>query len=55
MYNMKEVADVLCPVPYDVLITHGHGDHICSIDKFDRIYLHPADWESITTKKTGHV
>lgn len=48
MYNIKEIADELCPVPYDVLITHGHGDHIGCIDRFEQVYLHPADWEDIS-------
>ena len=48
MYNVKEIADELCPVPYDVLITHGHGDHIGSIDRFTQVYLHRADWEDIS-------
>lgn len=48
MYNIKEIADELCPVPYDVLITHGHGDHIGSIDRFEEIYLHPADWDAVS-------
>ena len=43
MYNIKEIADELCPVPYDVVITHAHGDHIGSIDRFEEIYLHEAD------------
>lgn len=48
MYNIKEVADELCPVPYDVLITHGHGDHIGSFDRFEQVYLHPADWDTLS-------
>lgn len=47
MYNIREIADEICPVPYDVLISHGHGDHIGAIDQWDEIWLHPADWDAL--------
>ena len=39
MYNMREVADELCPLPYDVVLTHGHGDHVACMDKWEEVYL----------------
>lgn len=47
MYNIKEIADELCPVPYDVLISHGHGDHIAWMDMWDEVWLHPGDWPMV--------
>ena len=31
--------------PYDVVISHGHGDHIGGCCQLEKIYLHPADKE----------
>ena len=28
-----------------IYLTHGHLDHIGSWDQFEKVYLHPADWE----------
>lgn len=30
--------------PLDVVLTHGHGDHVGGIGWFDKLYLHPADF-----------
>ena len=48
MYPMREIADELCPLPYDVVLTHGHGDHVAGMDQWEAVYLHPADWESVS-------
>ncbi len=34
-------------LPYDVVLTHGHGDHAGGIGHFSNIYLHPADFEMV--------
>ncbi len=43
MYNLREIVDELCDLPYDVAITHGHCDHIAWADQWEEVYLHPAD------------
>ncbi|MBQ6451954.1 MAG: MBL fold metallo-hydrolase [Solobacterium sp.] len=48
MYNIREIADELCKVPYDVVLTHAHGDHFGSMDKWDEVYMHPDDFGLIT-------
>ena len=48
MYNIKEIADELSPVPYDVMITHAHGDHMGGIDYFEEVYMHPDDFRYMT-------
>ncbi len=44
MYNIRSIADEYCLLPYDVVLTHGHGDHIGSADLWDKAWLHPADF-----------
>ena len=48
MYNIREIADRLCDLPYDVALTHGHGDHVASMDRWDAVWLHPADWDMVS-------
>ena len=43
MYNIREIADELCDKPYDVVITHADFDHYCSMDMWDKVWLHPLD------------
>ena len=33
--------------PFDVVLTHGHVDHTGGIGWFDRVYLHPADFDEV--------
>ena len=33
--------------PYDVVLTHGHGDHAGGIGWFDKLYLHKADFDEV--------
>jgi glyoxylase-like metal-dependent hydrolase (beta-lactamase superfamily II) len=40
---VKPLIDKLCPVPYDVCITHADGDHIGAYNEWDKVWLHPAD------------
>ena len=51
MYNLREIADEMCKVPYDVVLTHGHGDHIGSMDRWDEVWLHEADWDDLSMDK----
>ena len=44
MYNIRVIADELCDLPYDVVITHADFDHYCSMDMWEEVWLHPADW-----------
>lgn len=48
MYNIREIADELCKLPYDIALTHGHGDHVASMDMWDEVWLHPADWDMVS-------
>lgn len=41
--DAKAIADHLCPLPYDVLIGHAHGDHCGAINQWEQVYLHPGD------------
>ena len=40
---LKPMIDELCPVPYDVCVTHADGDHIGACYEWDKVWLHPAD------------
>lgn len=51
MYNIRELVDRLCPLPYDVALTHGHGDHVGSMDKWEKVWLHPADWDMVSLER----
>lgn len=42
---LKPLIDELCPVPYDVCVTHADGDHIGACYEWERVWLHPADNE----------
>lgn len=43
--DLRGLVDELCPVPYDVLLTHGHVDHVGGVGAFaDReVWIHPDD------------
>ena len=52
MYNIRLIADELAGgLPYDVALTHGHGDHVASMDRWEAVWLHPADWDMIALDK----
>ena len=51
MYNIREIADELCPLPYDVVITHSHGDHYGYMDAWDEVWIHPDDIPNLTDEK----
>ena len=37
----------LTPLPVEVLLTHGHGDHAGGVGPFGRAYAHEADWKLV--------
>lgn len=43
--DLKSIIEDITQKPYEVVLTHGHLDHIGSWDQFDRVWLHPADRE----------
>lgn len=45
MESLKPVIEQLTNKPVTVLITHGHLDHMCHADEFDRVYM---DWRDIS-------
>lgn len=53
MYDIRSIVDELCPLPYDVVITHSHCDHTGCVDKWEEVWLHPADWESYLNAGMG--
>ena len=46
-FDARDLVEKLCPVPYDVVLTHGHGDHVGAMSQWDQVWLHPADLERI--------
>ncbi len=50
--DLKSIIDEITKLPYEVVLTHGHQDHIGSWDQFDKVYLHPDDWEKAMAVKT---
>lgn len=43
--GLKEKVEELTNLPYDVILTHGHGDHGSGAAEFDSVYIFPADKE----------
>ena len=43
--DLKSIIEEITNKPYEVVLTHGHLDHIGSWDQFGRVWLHPADKE----------
>lgn len=41
--NVREQAEKLTSLPFMVINTHGHGDHVLGNTAFEEAYLHPAD------------
>lgn len=42
-FDAKSLIEHLCPLPYDVAITHAHGDHCGSMCQYDHVWLFPED------------
>ena len=47
MYNIKEVVDGLTDLPVELVLTHGHGDHIGCAGLFETVYCHEADQQDV--------
>lgn len=45
--DLKAYVDTLTDKPLEVILTHGHCDHAGGAAPFDKVYLHPADWELV--------
>lgn len=43
--DLKSIIEDITALPYEVVLTHGHLDHIGSWDQFEKVWLHPADRE----------
>jgi glyoxylase-like metal-dependent hydrolase (beta-lactamase superfamily II) len=43
--NLRRQVDAMTELPYRVIASHGHGDHTRGNYQFDRVLLHPADFE----------
>lgn len=41
--DVKKLVEMLTDLPYEVLLTHGHIDHIGGMYDFDEVYLPQAD------------
>lgn len=42
-FDAKSLIEHLCPLPYDVAITHAHGDHCGAMCQFPSIWLFEED------------
>lgn len=41
--NIREFVESITDKPYDVVLTHGHMDHVGGACLFDRVYINPKD------------
>lgn len=41
--DFKGLVEKLLGVPYDVVLTHGHTDHVGGSHQFAKIHIHPGD------------
>jgi glyoxylase-like metal-dependent hydrolase (beta-lactamase superfamily II) len=42
--DLKAFVDEIATKPYDVVLTHGHLDHVGAICQFEKIYINKKDW-----------
>lgn len=42
--GLRELVESLTDLPVQVLLTHGHRDHIGGVGQFGQAWLHPADF-----------
>ncbi len=54
MCDFRAIVESITHLPYTVALTHGHQDHCGSMDQFDRVWLHPADWEAALAVKNQY-
>lgn len=47
MSDIRQIVEKLCPHEYDVVLSHAHGDHVGGMDRWDRVYIHPADMPAL--------
>ncbi|MCD7862031.1 MAG: MBL fold metallo-hydrolase [Lachnospiraceae bacterium] len=45
--DSKAIIEHLCTKPYDVVITHGHGDHCGAMCQFEKVWMFPADFDKV--------
>lgn len=43
IYPIKSLLQGIDDKPIDVVVTHGHWDHIGNIHEFEHVYVHPED------------
>lgn len=46
-YDFKALVESITDKPYDVVLTHQHGDHIGGMNQFPVLYAHPRDFDGI--------
>jgi glyoxylase-like metal-dependent hydrolase (beta-lactamase superfamily II) len=42
--DLKGLVETLTPLPYEVVATHGHMDHMGGKGQFETVHLHPSDF-----------
>lgn len=47
MTDLKAVVAMVTDLPYDVVITHGHLDHIGGAAQYEEVYIHKADADTL--------
>lgn len=47
--SLREFLSSFSRAPYDVLLTHGHGDHVGGAGEFERVYLPSPDEKLLKT------
>ena len=50
-FNSRELVEKLCPLPYDVVVTHAHGDHCGAMQLWNEVWLHPDDLPLMEERK----
>lgn len=43
--DLKSLVSSLTNLPVEVILTHGHVDHVGGMSQFDEVWIHPADVE----------
>lgn len=47
--NVREIVEGITDKPYDVIISHGHPDHVGGNHFFKKVYIHEKDMELVNT------